>query len=302
MSPLYIGIDIGGTSIKWMIVNSDGDVVAEGHRDSYGDVSQKAANLASELTGKYPQIVGVGVICPGIVDEDKGTVVYAANLKISGLPLAAIIEDACQRPTILGHDGRAAGLAEGILGAGRGVSSFIMMPIGTGISVALCLDGKLWPGHVFCAGEVGHTPIFPDGDECRCGQRGCLETYASAKGIARRYARLTGNDIGARAVEDRLGIDPFARDVWDTAINALALGLTHLVLAVDPARIILGGGLSHAGETLLAPVRQRLGELLCWRDTPDIVAAELAGSAGCWGAAILGCQAAGTKDYERWSL
>lgn len=302
MSPLYIGIDIGGTSIKWMIVDSGGSRIDEGQEDSNGVVSEKAASLASELTARYPEIAGVGITCPGIVDEENGTVVYAANLEISGAPIAVIIEQACQRPALLGHDGRTAGLAEGFLGAGKGVSSFIMMPIGTGISVALCLEGAPWSGHVFCAGEIGHAPIFPDGDECRCGQRGCLETYASAKGIAHRYARLTGNDIGTKAIEARLDTDPVAREVWDIAVHALALGLTHLVLAVDPERIIIGGGLSHAGEILLAPLRARLSKLLCWRDTPDIVVAELGGSAGRWGAAILGCKAAGSDDYYGWSL
>lgn len=302
MTALYAGIDIGGTSIKWMIVDPTGRVIDDGYQESRGAIVDKAMVLAYELVDRYPDIAGVGVICPGIVDEKIGTVIYAANLDLTGVPLAFEIEQACQRPTLLGHDGRAAGLAEANLGAGRGASSFIMMPIGTGISVALFMNGSLWPGTTFCAGEVGHAPVFPGGEECRCGQHGCLEVYASAKGIARRYARLSGEDIGARAVEERLPTDPIARDVWDTAVQALAISFAHLVLAVDPERIIIGGGLSQAGETLLAPIRQQLGILLRWREVPSIVTAKLAGSAGRWGAAILGCQAAGSADYGKWTI
>lgn len=302
MTALYAGIDIGGTSTKWMIVNAAGTVAAEGHHDSRGNIVHKVQALAAKLVGDYPDIAGVGVISPGVVDEHSGSVIYAANLNLSGVPLAPAVAKACQRPTFLGHDGRSAGLAEAFLGAGRGVSSFIMMPIGTGISVALLLDGKLWPGTTFCAGEVGHAPVFPGGEECRCGQYGCLEVYASAKGIANRYARLSGQDIGARAIEKRLDTDPLAREVWDTAVSALAISLTHLVLSLDPERIIIGGGLSQAGDILLAPVRDRLKDLLCWREAPNVVPAELGGAAGRWGAAIVGCRAAGSADYKRWSV
>lgn len=302
MTNLYAGIDIGGTSTKWMIVNSSGQIVADGHYDSQGNIVTKVEALAADLVSKYPHITGVGVICPGIVDENSGTVVYAANLELAGVPLADAVAHATKRPTFLGHDGRAAGLAEALLGAGRGASSFIMMPIGTGISVALMLNGGLWSGQTFCAGEVGHAPIFLDGEECRCGQRGCLEVYASAKGIARRYARLSGHDIGAKAIEERLDDDLIARDVWTTAVAALAMSLAHLVLAVDPERIIIGGGLSHAGDTLLLPIQHHLDELLRWREAPPLVTAELGGAAGRWGAAILGCQASESTDYERWSV
>ena len=116
-----------------------------------------------------PGLVGFGLICPGLVDEEKGAVIYAANLELRGVELARAVEDATGVPAALMHDGRAAGLAEGLLGAGRGASSFLMMPIGTGISVALMLGGSLWSGATFSAGEVGHAPVFPGGESCRCG-------------------------------------------------------------------------------------------------------------------------------------
>ena len=185
--PVFAGIDIGGTSIKWMIVDEAGVILTQGNAPTDREqVAAQVGGIGARLAGEYPGLVGCGLICPGLVDEESGTVVYAANLELRGVQLARAVEDATGVPAALIHDGRAAGLAEGLLGAGRGVSSFLMMPIGTGISVALMLGDNLWSGATFSAGEVGHAPVFPGGESCRCGSRGCLEVYASAKGIARR--------------------------------------------------------------------------------------------------------------------
>lgn len=299
---LHLGIDVGGTTVKWMLVDSAGAVVGEGREETCrSGVVGQVADLASRLVAEHEEVVGIGVICPGLVDERHGRVVYAANLDLDGARVADEVGAATARPTLLGHDGRAAGLAEGLLGAGRGADSFVMMPIGTGISAALVQPSGVWGGASFSAGEIGHSPVFPDGETCLCGKRGCVEAYASAQAIGRRYARLAGEDVGAREVEVRLGKDPVADRVWADAVEALALALTHLVLAVDPGRIIIGGGLSKAGETLLGPLGERLEELLDWRPAPEIVTAELGAAAGRWGAAILASMAAGGGAHEGWS-
>lgn len=300
-SPTFAGIDIGGTSIKWMIVDETGAILAQGAEPTRcEDVAAQVGNIGSRLACTHPGLVGVGLICPGLVDETAGTVVYAANLELRGVQLARAVEETSGVPTALMHDGRAAGLAEGLLGAGRGASSFLMMPIGTGISVALMLGDSLWSGATFSAGEVGHSPVFPGGEACRCGARGCLEVYASAKGIARRYEQATGEDVGAKAIEAGIGTDPVATEVWGTAVRALALSLTHMTLTVDVERIIIGGGLSHAGENLLRPLREELASMLTFRDAPEIVRASLGGAGGRWGAAILAARVGGSTCYEGW--
>ena len=299
----FAGIDIGGTSIKWMVVDADGRIVGSGEeRADRAEAKRQAPQIAARIVDSHPQVAGIGLICPGVVDEAAGTVVFASNLDLAGARLVADVEAATGIPARLMHDGRAAGVAEGLLGAGRGVSSFIMMPIGTGISAALVLGDQPWAGATFCAGEIGHSPVFPHGEECRCGQRGCLEVYASAKGLARRYQEATGVDAGARRVEALLGSDPLADRVWDDAVDALSISLAQLTLTVDPARIIIGGGLSHAGENLLTPLRRGVADLLAWRDAPEIVQAQLGGAAGRWGAAILGARAAGSTAYEQWEV
>ena len=299
--PVFAGIDIGGTSIKWMIVDEAGSILAEGNEATDREaVASQVGTIGQRLAHGHPGLVGYGLICPGLVDEESGTVVYAANLELRGVQLARAVEEATGVPAALMHDGRAAGLAEGLLGAGRGASSFLMMPIGTGISVALMLGDGLWSGATFSAGEVGHAPVFPGGEPCRCGSRGCLEVYASAKGIARRYEQATGRDVGAKAVEDGIGSDPVASEVWGTAVRAPALSLTHMTLTVDVERIIIGGGLSHAGEHLLAPLREEFALMLTFRDAPEIVRASLGGAGGRWGAAILAARVGGSSCYERW--
>ena len=299
--PVFAGIDIGGTSIKWMIVDEAGAIATQGNeRTDREAVAPQVGRIGARLAGEFPGLVGFGLICPGLVDEEKGAVIYAANLELRGVELARAVEDATGVPAALMHDGRAAGLAEGLLGAGRGASSFLMMPIGTGISVALMLGGSLWSGATFSAGEVGHAPVFPGGESCRCGSRGCLEVYASAKGIARRYEQATGEDIGAKAIEKAVGTDPVATDVWGTAVQALALSLTHMTLTVDVERIIIGGGLSHAGDNLLAPLRAQFASMLTFRDAPEIVRAALGGAGGRWGAAILAARVGGSSYYDRW--
>ena len=279
--PVFAGIDIGGTSIKWMIVDESGTILTQGNEPTNREaVAEQVGRIGARLASDYPGLVGFGLICPGLVDEEKGTVVYAANLELRGVQLARAVEEATGVPAALMHDGRAAGLAEGLLGAGRGASSFLMMPIGTGIS--------------------GHAPVFPGGESCRCGSHGCLEVYASAKGIARRYEQATGEDIGAKAIEAGIGTDPVATEVWNTAVRALALSLTHMTLTVDVERIIIGGGLSHAGENLLAPLREEFASMLTFRDAPEIVRASLGGAGGRWGAAILAARVGGSTCYERW--
>lgn len=298
-SALYAGIDVGGTSIKWRIVNTAGQIHDEGRTPTdTAHPGEQIGELAAYMTGQHPRIAGIGVVCPGIINEETGEVLYASNLNFDHVNLKEIVSRAACRPTEVKHDGRAASIAEALMGAGRGASSFLMMPIGTGISVAAYLDGKPWSGATFSAGEIGHTPTFPGGEHCSCGQSGCLEVYASAQGIARRYREASGSDIGTKEVEKRLSVDPLAQQVWSQAVEALALSLTQLTLAFDPQRIIIGGGLSHAGEVLLAPLRDRLTSALKWREIPEIVPAQLGGQSGSWGAVIVAAHAAGAVGVE----
>ena len=143
------------------------------------------------------------------------------------------------------------------------------------------------------AGEVGHLPVHPGGEPCACGQTGCLEVYASAGGIARRYAAATGTARPTHEVAAAVGTDPTATRVWEDALDALALGCITLTLTTDPAVIALGGGLAGAGAVLLDPLRDRLSAGLTWRSAPELVLSPLGATAGRTGIALRAWEAAG---------
>lgn len=301
MPELLAGIDVGGTSIKWLIVDSTGTIIAEDSARTQEGSVEEISDVCARIVADYPEIIGIGVVTPGTVDETRGIVGFASNLRLSHAPLAQAIAQATKRPTKLGHDGRGAGLAERLFGAARGTSSLVV-PIGTGISAAICVGEDVWAGSTFQAGEIGHIPIYPEGEPCACGQRGCLEVYASAKGIKTRYRALTAEERGTREIEERLSFDDAAQQVWHDATRALALVFTHLTLTFDPESIVIAGGLSGAGTNLTTPVEQGMRSLLAWREPPTLYTSLLGSKAGRWGAIVLAARAAESECYREWKV
>lgn len=234
---------------------------------------------------------GVGLAVPGLVSADRA--IYAANLGWRDVPAAGFT--ALDVPILLGHDVRTGGLAESVLGAGRGISDFLFLPIGTGIAGAMIVAGEPYGGASGWGGEIGHVPVFPDGEPCACGQFGCLETYASAASVGRRYGLRAGLS-GVRAEQVAGSDDPRAIEVWDEAVEALSLALTTYTLLLDPSMIVLGGGLAQAGPALFDPVRTRLVKRLAFREAPPLLPAALGVDAGMLGAALLGWRAAGRAE------
>ncbi len=165
----------------------------------------------------------------------------------------------------------------------------VFLPIGTGIGAALIAGGVAQRGATGAAGEVGHIPVIHGGELCSCGQRGCLEVYASAAKILERYQRLGGAAAqSTREVADSLTTDSTARQVWGDAVSALATGIVSLTATLDPAVIIIGGGLGMAGEILLTPLRTAVGEQLLWRPAPQLVSAAFGARSSIIGASLLG--------------
>ncbi|GAA0911899.1 ROK family protein [Nonomuraea longicatena] len=234
---------------------------------------------------------GIGLAVPGLVSENAA--VYSANIGWRDVPGADFTS--LDVPVRLGHDVQTGGLAESVLGAGRGVEDFLFLPIGTGIAGAMILRGEPYGGSSGWGGEIGHIPVFPDGEECACGQFGCLETYASAASVGRRYSLRAGVS-GMRAEQVVASDDPIAVEVWDEAVEALSLALATYTLLLDPSMIVLGGGLAEAGPALFDPVRTRLVKRLAFRDAPPLVPAALGVDASMLGASLLGWRAAGRPE------
>lgn len=289
-----IGIDVGGTSIKALLVAEDGTELARRDQATPRSDGPKAVlatviQLIQDLVASDVATVrAVGLVVPGVVDPAEGIARYAANLGWRDLPLRTLVSDAVGLPVTIDQDVRAGGLAELSVGAARGITEGLFVALGTGVAGAVITGGRIMAGPTGRAGELGHLPVVPDGEICACGQRGCVETYSSASAIARRYAAAGGPPVRAEDVFTRAAAqDERARRIVEEAIAALARGLVCHVLLMDPTLIVVGGGLAAAGPTLLLPLAVRVQAGLAWRPAPPIVVGELVGDAGRRGATLL---------------
>lgn len=324
MTGAVVAVDIGGTTVKASVVDEHG--VRRHHRtepsaggsDTVAVVSSLITSLRGAALADGSDVLAAGVVTPGLVDPATGTVAYASNLGWRDFDLRSALAGPLGLPVSVGHDVRAAGRAERHLGAARGAEDFVLLQLGTGIAAAVVTGGALVSGAGSAAGEAGHMPVYPDGEPCPCGKRGCLEAYAAGAAVPRRYLAAGGagagrpgatgagtgaahgvgpaNGVGETAggqgvvtaadVVARLGRDPIADRVWGEATRALAFGVSTVTMLLDPSLVVLGGGMAQAGDALLAPVARALPELLVWRDAPELRLSTLGPTAGQWGAAI----------------
>ena len=294
-----VTLDIGGTTIKGARVAADGTELARFDRPTGAaagveEVVRRVRVAASALADA--STVAVGLSVPGLVDTAAGVARHAVNLGFRNTPLAALVSAEVGLPVVIEQDSRAAAVAESEIGLGRGSRDLMVVVLGTGIAAGLVVAGKPVTGAGGSAGELGHLPVYPEGEPCACGQRGCLEVYASAAGIARRYVAAGGrSSTTAAQIAGALGRDKLANQVWAEAAAALGLALATSTLLLDPALIVLAGGLTGAGEALLNPVRTQLQAALAWRPAPLVATSPLGGTAGLLGAAILAWRAAGAS-------
>jgi glucokinase len=296
-----IGIDVGGTSIKAVRVAADGAVeeqVAVATPSAGGDVAEAVRLVAAKL--KTAHVAAAGVVVPGALDHVGGVVRYSANLDWRDVPLRALLSDELGVPVVVDNDVIAAALAESWGSPrlrGNVDGDLLYVALGTGIGGAHVHEGAALRGARGMAGEIGHVPVHPDGEACSCGQRGCLEVYASAAGVARRYAAAGGvPGLTAADLSARLHADPIAAQVWQDAAEALGLALASAVLLLDPSRVVLGGGLAESADLLLVPVRAELTARLTWRPAPPLERAALGLNAGSLGAALLARQLISTTE------
>lgn len=298
--PTVLAVDVGGTSIKAALCGRDCTVLATAARDTpvadgVPAVVTAICAVIEELAAGHA-VSGVGLILPGVVDAAGGIARYSANIGWRELAIADQVAGRVGLPVAIEHDVRAAGLAEARLGAARDVSDALFIGIGTGIAAASIVDGRLVSGAANLAGEIGHLPAVPDGERCSCGQRGCTETYASAAALARRYRDQTGRPAPAAEVIRLAGQgDPIARTVYDEALTALARALIGCILLLDPQLVVIGGGLSLAGDALLLPLAERIRAGLAWRPEVPLRPARFGDQSGRIGAALIGWQAVATR-------
>ncbi|GAA3549308.1 ROK family protein [Amycolatopsis ultiminotia] len=294
MAELVAALDVGGTTVKAALLDGDLNVLAtRRERTARGAdgtaLAEQTASVVAALIGEAGTAApdAVGVVVPGIVDEQDRVARFSANLDWRDVPFGDLLERRLGLPVAFGHDVRAGGVAEFRVGAGQGCRDAAFVAVGTGIAAALQLDGRLYRAHGL-AGEVGHIDVGHPG-RCGCGATGCLEAIASASSIARRYTERTGRPAdGAQPVVDaaRQG-DEAAQIVVSEALDALAHGLRTLLTLLAPEVIVLGGGLFTATEYVLDPIRDWLGSALTFQRMPELRIAKLGDEAGRLGAGLL---------------
>jgi glucokinase len=314
--PLTIGIDIGGTKIMAGVVDSSGNVVELRRRPTLGHdvvgVENSIVELVQELQQQY-DVAAVGIGAAGFVDATRSTVMFSPHLAWRDEPLRARVGSRLTIPVVVDNDANTTALGESRFGAGAGHRFVLCITLGTGIGGAIVMDGRVFRGANGMAGEFGHMQVVPGGHRCPCGNRGCWEQYASGNAlerearelivarspVAHRLAEICGGDpsrLGGPQVTDaaRDG-DPLSIELLADVGRWLGTGIAGLVAAFDPNCIVIGGGVSDAGDLLLVPTRESMLRSLVGRGhraEPPVVLAQLGPQAGFVGAADMARSAA----------
>lgn len=287
-----IGIDVGGTRTKGVALTPTGEVLAEDTRPS--ETVDTAMRLGAAVGAQIERltrqidrpVAHAGVVVPGLVDEARDTGVWSANLGWRNLDLRAALAPHLSVPFSIGHDVRAGLLGEHRLGAARGHDDVCFVPLGTGLAAAVLSGGRVVRGGAW-SGEIGHVVIDPDGEACGCGQRGCVETVVGGAAIARRWRRESGQDGDAAEVARLAAIgNPLATDIWLTMVDILATVLAPVLMTNGTDLLLVGGGLSRAGDDLMAPLSDRLRARLGQHEV-TVSTASLGERAGALGAGVL---------------
>ena len=301
-----IGVDLGGTNLRAAAIAPEGSVLSRlsgttnlhaGRDAVVVDIVEVIRNL--RVTHGDAGLAGVGVVVPGFIDMQKGLIVGSNNLpQFEGYPVRDEISRILGAPVILENDANAAAMGEKWTGAGRDVDSLVLLTLGTGIGGGIIVDGRILHGEVGMAGEIGHTTIYPDGNPCGCGSRGCLEKHASATAIAAmaRLMQLGGSLTAADVHKIALGEGDSAkraRRIFESVGEALGIAIANLVNIFNFPLYLLSGGPLPAWD-LFAPSMTAEAERrsFTFRNTRTrIEKAELGGDAGLFGAAYLGLEA-----------
>ncbi|MEW6702711.1 MAG: ROK family protein [Bacteroidota bacterium] len=278
-----IGIDIGGTNTVFGFVDETGNCIhessistcAEQNADQLFEKLFAAINKSIEKIGNEFEIVGIGIGAPN-GNYYKGTVEQPPNLNWGTVNVLDIVKKYSPLPSAITNDANAAAIGEMIFGAAKEMKNFIVITLGTGLGSGLVVNGELVYGSDGFAGEIGHTIVDPNGRECGCGRKGCLETYASATGIRRTVFELIGttnipsklrdvcfNNLTAREIADAATRgDKLALAAFDHTAKILGLKLADTVAHLSPEAIILFGGLALSGSLIFEPTKRYMEEYM----------------------------------------
>jgi glucokinase len=309
---LTIGIDVGGTKVLGGVVDESGKVLTTARKDTPRQggsaLTQTIADVAKELLQQH-SVSSVGVSAAGFVSSDRKTMLATPNIADwNGVDLDHQLNQLIGLPVVIENDANAAAWGEAKFGAGKNQDHMMMLTVGTGIGGGIVVNGALYRGAYGIAAEYGHMRVVPDGHICGCGARGCFEQYASGNALLRHareainaspevarnllsrgdgtVAGLTGQAITEAARDG----DPVALTAFNTTGQWLGAGIASLAVLLDPACVVIGGGVIEAGEILLKPTRESLERNMPFAGKhpyPKIIAAQLGNEAGLVGVADL---------------
>lgn len=312
---VYIGFDVGGTGVQVGVVNAQGEILCKGSMVTRTDIPvadqiKAMADCALDTLARsgytLDDVKSLGAGIPGVVDPRTGHIAFCPNLGWKDVDFAGEMRKYIAKPVFMDNDATVAGLAENVAGVSAGAHSSVFLTLGTGVGGGIVIGGKVWSGAHGVGSEIGHMVIALDGNQCNCGNRGCLERYCSATAIilAARAAvkENPGSSILQKAEGDPAKIN--AKMVFDAAkegdevgkqlfadyVKALAHGIVNIINFLDPEVIALGGGVSKAGDFLLNALREEVAKLIMYKALPyaRIELAKLGPDAGIIGAAMLG--------------
>ncbi len=295
---MVIGVDLGGTHLRTALVDRGGRIIRRQRTTT--SIALGAATTARRLIAECREqvaaagtlgccVVGIGLGVAGKVDHHRGWVVFSPNLPaMKNYPLGPELESALGLPVLLENDACAFGIGESWAGAGRGIANWVGLTLGTGIGGCLILDGRLWHGdNLGFVGELGHMVIQPEGPQCACGLRGCLEAHASGSALVAFVAdAVAAGELGSGLLFDRWREGKLdARGIWECAEagdpvaqkgfvrmgRALGLALANLFAALGICRAIIGGGVSAAWNRFIDPLHQSLADHSSMLDAADAV-------------------------------
>lgn len=310
----YLGIDIGGMSVKAGVVTEDGKMLekrvlktsAKGRTEEFiAEIAALAEETVTAAKVSKTDVLGVGIGVPGTVNPITGVVTYACNIGFKNVKLAEIFEGLFGVRTKLANDADAAALGEVRFGAGKNASDALMITLGTGVGTGIIINGKIFSGRQGAGGESGHTVIVVDGERCGCGRRGCFEAYASATALIRQTAQAAekypdskvaeiikadGKVSGTTAFRAMKEGDAAGREVVENYVKYIGEGTSNLVNIFAPEVILIGGGVANEGEYFIKMISDYISENTYGKDLnpiAEVKKAMLGNDAGIFGAAAL---------------
>lgn len=319
----YVGVDVGGTGIKVGVVDKEGRIIADNKmptnaKDGYENVVKDiylTMLVAIEKSGvSLNDIYGIGVGIPGTIDSKIGVVTYSCNLDWEEVHFIDELKKYIDKPIYISNDANLAAYGEAMFGAGRNYRDSVLLTLGTGVGGGIIIDNNLFEGNKGAGAEVGHIVIDCNGELCNCGRRGCFEAYCSATALIRDTRReMEQNHLskmwniagslegvnGKTAFDAKLLCDESAIYVIRRYIRFLAEGIVNIANLLRPEVIMLGGGISNQGDSLIEPLQEYLN---CYKyggkHTPKVkvIKASLGNKAGIIGAAALVMKKQGVLD------